>query len=404
MAFSYDAIGVSVLASPVTSPRTKGDESEFYYTLAFPNTRALLSHSRPASEPERVSYQHAVTLLRAATAGGKERERRAVDEFRCAWERKFRCARPTPQDTVTTVCLQELLREVVVQRFDAIPGLFFVTRVSADESLLLLSLRPSKALFAATADALRLRVPAVPELDPGESYWAADPSRCRRERELLDKAEAQEELYRLFLAGKLPADEAQLFEGESAAMWSRRLRAHKRFSDPEIARHLATPPTTSNLPFKKHPALQYLYRQIDSTVAFGDNGSGDASSGSPFRVVDKIRLTKAIVDAEFDCDALVTQRVLVHHFCVHTHHTDTVDTSVDVLRFQWGSLLSPWRLYRQRLAHLLQLLHFQPLVHVRNYFGEEIALCSCPPSLIHSHCCRGRCTDRLVPACVLLAA
>ncbi|TYZ66889.1 hypothetical protein PybrP1_000847 [[Pythium] brassicae (nom. inval.)] len=374
-AFSYDAVGVSVLASPVASPRAR--ESEFYYTLVFPNTR----HSRAAgrTEPERVSYQHAVTLLRAVTSGGKEREKRAVDEFRRAWECKFRCARPAPQDSVPFVYIQELLREVILQRFDAIPGLSFVAHVSADERQLLLSLRPSKALLAATADALKLRVPAAPELDPGERYWAADPSRGQREREPLDKIEVQEELYRLFLAGKLPAVEAQLFEGESAAMWSRRLRALKRFSDPEVAKHLAAPPplASSTLPFKNHPALQYLYQHIDSATAFSDGDDSAAAGsggGSPFRVVDKIRLTKAIVDAEFDCDALVAQRVLSHHLCAHTHHTDGVDTSVDVLRFQWGSLLSPWRLYRQGLVGLLQALHSQPLVHVRNYFGEEIAL------------------------------
>lgn len=364
----YDAVGVSVLASPVTSPRAR--ESEFYYTLVFPNTRhSRASSTRDDTEPERVSYQHAVTLLRAVTSGGKEREKRAVDEFRRAWERKFRCVRPAPLDTVPFVYFQELLREVIIQRFDAIMGLSFVTHVSADESQLLLSLRPGKALLAATANTLRLGVPAVPELDPGERYWAADPRRGQREREQLDKSAVQEELYRLFLAGKLPADEAQVFEGESAAMWSRRLRALQRFSDPEVARHLMTPPRppASSLPFKNHPALQYLYRQIDGS---------DGGSGSPFRVVDKIRLTKAIVDTEFDCDALVAQRVLAHHLYPHTHHTDAVDTSVDVLRVQWGSLLSPWRVYRQGLVGLVEMLHYQPLVHVRNYFGEEIALCA----------------------------
>lgn len=394
---SYDAIGLSVL-SPVTSPRAR--ESEFFYTLVFPNTRAHAAPSSASSgflgsittnsssssqnEGKRISYQEAVTLLRSVTAGGKERERCAVDEFRRAWLRKFRVPWPKPQDTVPFLYFQELLREVIIQRFDAVPGLFFQTRVSADERLLLLSFRPSKALLAAMADRLQLKVPVMDEVDPGEAYWAADPTLSKRESQQWGKPEAQEELYRMFLAGKVSVDEAQLFESENetAAMWSRRIHALKRISDPHVTKALAqrkplaATGNTMYLPFKARAALQYLYRQIDSR---GGPVSSSGSGGSPFRVVDKIRLTKAIVDAEFDCDALVEQRVLAHHLCAHTHHTDAVDTSVDVLRFQWGSLLSPLRMYQQKLAGLTQVLYLQPILHVRNYFGEELALCQLLP-------------------------
>lgn len=370
-----DAVGVPVLLSPVASPRAQAcsSEREFYYTLVFPNTRVLSARSSRRRSHEqhqqRVSYQDAVALLRAVTSGGKEREKRAIDELRCAWMRKFRASWPAPHDTVPFVYLQELLREVIVQRFDAIPGLFVAAHVSADEELLLLSFRPSKALLAAKAEALQLRVPVAPALDPGEAYWRADPRRSVRESSQWGKAEAQEELYRLFLAGKIPADEAQLFDGEDAAMWSRRIHALQRFADPQAAAAAFTGAVVPrSLPYKSRAALQYLYRSVETSTS---------DDSSPFRVVDKIRLTKAIIDAEFDCDALVAQHVLTHHFCTHTHHTDAVDTSIDVLRVQWGSLLSPWRLYRQRLAPLTQLLHFQPIAHVRNYFGEEIALCTC---------------------------
>lgn len=378
---SYDAIGLSVL-SPVASPRAR--ESEFYYTLVFPNTRAsssagffTSSTSTNQNEGERISYQDAATLLRSVTAGGKERERQAVDEFRRAWLRKFRVPWPQPQDTVPVLYFHELLREVIIQRFGAIPGLFFQASVSRDEQLLLLSFRPSKALLAAMADKLQLKVAVMAEVDPGEAYWSADPIRSKRESQQWAKPEAQEELYRMFLAGKVPVDEAQLFEaeGETAAMWSRRIHALKRISDPQITKMLSLRPTvamgnTMHVPFKDHAALQYLYRQIDS-----GGPAASASTGSAFRVVDKIRLTKAIVDAEFDCDALVEQHVLTHHLCAHTHHTDAVDTSVDVLRVQWGSLLSPLRMFQQRLATLTQVLYLQPTLHVRNYFGEELALC-----------------------------
>lgn len=376
---TYDSIGLSVL-SPVTSPRTR--ENDYYYTLVFPNTRALADECSSSSsspvfvdESHRISYRDAVMLLRSVTPGGKEREKQAIDEFKRAWIEKFRATTPLPQDTIPFLYFQELLREVIIQRFDAIADLFFKTLTSEDGTLLLLSFRPSKALLASMADKSQLKVAMMAEIDPGEAYWALDPTRSQRESVQWSKPDGQEELYRMFLAGKVPMEEAQIFEQEhdreDAAMWSRRIHALKRLSDPEITKLVSQkPPPTMHLPYKNRASLQYLYRQIDSA------SSDSFSSGSPFRVVDKIRLTKAIIDAEFDCDSLVEKQVLVHHMCSHTHHTDAIDTSIDVLRFQWGSLLSPFRLYRQRLTGISQMFYFQPIMHVRNYFGEELALCT----------------------------
>uniref|UniRef100_K3XC92 C2 domain-containing protein n=1 Tax=Globisporangium ultimum (strain ATCC 200006 / CBS 805.95 / DAOM BR144) TaxID=431595 RepID=K3XC92_GLOUD len=371
---AYDSIGLSVL-SPVTSPRRATRENEYYYTLVFPNTRASADGASC-----RISYRDAVLVLRSVTSGGNEREKLAVDEFKRAWMAKFRATPPQPQDTIQFRFFQELLREVMIQRFDAITGLFFQTSVSEDGTLLRFRFRPSSALLATMAHKAQLRVPMMAEIDPGEAYWASDPTRSQRERVQWSKADAQEELYRMFLAGKIPMDDAQLFENdkEDTAMWSRRIHALKRIADSEVMALVQQqqqdkhhPPLPMYLPYTNRASLQYLYRQIDSS-ALSDSCGNEGSS--PFRVVDKIRLTKAIIDAEFDCEALVEQGVLVQHMCTHTHHTDTVDTSIDVLRFQWGSLLSPVRVYLQGLTDLAHLLSFQPILHVRNYFGEELAL------------------------------
>lgn len=371
----YHTIGI---LSPVASPRQR--DSEYYYTIVFPNTRAALSSESCSScassrqnQSERVSFADAVELLQLVTPGGKEREQQAVLEIRQAWVHKFRCTAPESSDTIPFVYFQELLREVIVQRFDAMPELFLKTSVSRDQQALLLSFRPSRALLADMADRLQMNVAVMPEIHPPSSYWAADSKRSKRENEQWTKPAAQEELYRLFLAGKIPTEEATLFDAdhdrEDQCMWSRRIHALRRFSDPDVAMAIEknSQAPTMYLPFKQRASLRYLYRQID--------GAGGMADVTPFRVVDKIRLTKAIIDAQFDCPALVQRNLLLHHCCAHTHHTDAIDTSIDVLRVQWGSLLSPWRLYRQGLTSVTQLLHYQPIAHIRNYFGEEIALC-----------------------------
>lgn len=367
----YHAIGI---LSPVASPRQR--ESDYYYTIVFPNTRAAL-----LDLSDRVSFAEAVALLQLVTPGGKEREQQAELEFRRAWVHKFRCTPPENSDTVPFLLFQELMREVIVQRFDAMPELFVKTSAPREDddnqAPLLLSFRPSRALLADMADRMHMSVAVMPEIHPDSQYWAGgtdDHKRSDREHEQWTKPAAQEELYRLFLAGKIPTEEATLFDAdhdrEDQRMWSRRIHALQRFSDPEVAKAVErnSQAPTMYLPFRQRASLRYLYRQID--------GAGAMTEVTPFRVVDKIRLTKAIIDAQFDCSALVQRNVLLHHCCAHTHHTDAIDTSIDVLRVQWGSLLSPWRLYRQGLTSLSQLLHYQPIAHVRNYFGEEIALCT----------------------------
>lgn len=397
----YHAVAIT---SPATSPHGDREPDSSYYTLAFPVS------ARPSGDRahgRRVSFGAACDVLRAAApvnphGNGAADEQRAVSELKRAWTAKFRASPPVPSDSVGAPLLRELLRELVVSRFEAVAGLEVATTVvpgsNGRDGLVLVRLRPSTTLLAATAERRRLPVPVMREVDPGERYWTLEAGAREREHEVWDRAAAQEELYRLFLAGKIPVEDARVFdegEGEDMAMWSRRLHALRRFSDPVVAALVQppsstaaspssmdemTPPeveTVTYLPFVNRASLQYLYRQIDGT----------ATAPSPFRVVDKIRLTRAIVDEQFNMDALVSSGVVLGHFCLHSHHADAVDTSIDALRAQWGGLLGPWRFVRrtcelsrlkttQLLALAWRLPAFQPVQHVRNYFGEQIALCT----------------------------
>lgn len=174
------------------------------------------------------------------------------------------------------------------------------------------------------------------------------------------------EIYRLFLAGKISAEDAQIFDCEDSGMWFRRLRALQIFST--IKPGGEAQEEVVYLPFRDLAALRYVYRQID------DEGDGAGAIGrsteSPFRIVDKIRLTKALIDAEFDCGALLERGLLDHHLCPHTHRTTYVDTSLDTDRVQWGEFPAPWRVF----GKIFQCYRSDDdlLLHVRNYFGEQL--------------------------------
>ncbi|KAG1686655.1 hypothetical protein DVH05_006386 [Phytophthora capsici] len=308
----------------------------------------------------RISYSEVCEMLRGVTSGGPARESRTIGELRSAWEAKFRSGPPMDHDMIPFSTLQELMRDVVIARFSALPGMTIrAGTVSQDDGRALLSFRPSPALLRTTAERLKVRVPisSALEVEPRDDNEAV---------KLWGKTEAQEELYRLFLEGKIGVEDAQIYDYEDSGMWSRRLRAHKRLSNGAMK----ADEEVGYLPFRDLAALRYLYRQIDDE---GEGGSDvDGSTLSPFRVVDKIRLTKALIDTEFDCDALLERGLLEHHISPHTHRTTDVDTCLDVLQVQWITLSSPWgnlfRCWRRSEPAT------DPLIHVRNYFGEQIAL------------------------------
>jgi hypothetical protein len=259
----------------------------------------------------------------------------------------------------------------MIQRYDAIQGLFLKAKMSEDGEFIMLRFRPSRTLLCTTAQNLATKIPIATQIEPGESYWSKG-NNADNEITQLTKTEAQEELYRMFLAGHISSEEAQIFDSEHdkecAAMWSKRINALKRFSDPSLSKYLneRTISQIFHLPYKFQRSLQFLYRHI--------YGASDSSEEMPFRFIDKIRLTKSIIDAEFDCDALMKHNILSYHMCNHSYHSDSVDCSIETLRRLWGAFLSPFT-SNMKLTAWSEMFYYQPIEHVRNYFGEELALC-----------------------------
>ncbi|KAF0691273.1 Aste57867_17451 [Aphanomyces stellatus] len=381
--------------------------SDYYYALIFPNT----PHELSDVADERISFAQAKTIIRRVTCGAEAKKESAVAEFAQAWVDKFRSVPPIDIDTIPVGYFRELMRNIVIQRLGSIPGLTLVTFTStiqkpkpsmaapkdattsihvdkddtkqplagdpsptsndaqktndaddddSDAAYIYCLIRISRELLMEQADKQDVHVPIWPEVDPGSEYWETHSSETSF---TLDQADR--ELNRMFLEGQIQADEACIFDGESAAMVSRRIHAIQRIADTTIRLYFH-PSSHLHFPFRNNPAYHYLYRHIDS-----------CQMNMPFRLVDKIRVTKTLLDGEFNYDMLRQEGFLVHHMCIHTRDpSDEDDTTLDMLADQWGSLAAYWNIWDARRTgnNVLHVLYYQPIATIRDYFGEQLAL------------------------------
>ncbi|RHY34487.1 hypothetical protein DYB32_000911 [Aphanomyces invadans] len=347
--------------------------SEYYYALVFPNT----PHDLADVAGERISFADAKTIIRDVTCGGEANKAHAVNEFIQAWVDKFRSVPPIDVDTIPVGYFRELMRNIVIQRLESLPGISLVTFTSAstidrtaqlqpgddttDAKYIYCLLRVSRELLYRQADQSNILVPIWPEIDPGSEYWD-----LHGPESVWTIDEAERELNRMFLQGEIQADEAQLFPNESPAMVSRRIHAIQRIADRTI-QTCYRPSPHMYFAFRNDPAYQYLYRHVESCQA-----------SMPFRIVDKIRVTKDLLDSEFNCDLLRKHNFLVHHMCVHTRDpSDEDEVTLDMLCEQWGSFTAYWYAWGHgRCRHAFEVLYYQPIDLIRHYFGEQLALCT----------------------------
>ncbi|OQR96468.1 hypothetical protein ACHHYP_15769 [Achlya hypogyna] len=312
--------------------------SEYYYVLVFPNT----PHALNAGATSRISFCAAKDVIRSVTSGSDESKEAAVAEFERAWITKFRSLSPVDTDIIPQHFFHELMRVIVIQRLEAVPGLALATQISKDEQNIYCYVRLTREGLFRTAGLYQTNLPIWHEIDPGSQYWLDQGHHTKQ----IAPEDAEKELQRLFLEGHLSAEEAQVFATESPVMVSRRIEAVKRISNAAI--QTKYPPTaTMYFPYQHDPAFQYLYAEVDDNM--------------PFRGIEKIRLTKATLDEAFDCD-LLQQRA------------SGDDVSLDLLCDQWGALTAPVYLYTHGLCASWRVVFYQPITAIRDYFGEQLAL------------------------------
>ena len=182
----------------------------------------------------------------------------------------------------------------------------------------------------------------------------------------------------MYLLNEIEAHDATLYLDETQNMWSNRIQVLKRKQDlhPSLQQDHVT-----YLPYNHHPRYAYLYNNLKHQKKgqhIGQNNHMTIPS------VDVLRLTKRMLERDFDFAKLTQYGILHHHFCLHADNNSNEQESeiLNKLKSSWGSFYAPSSYLALRFPYgapwkaVLTCLSDQPLEDIRRYFGEEIAMCT----------------------------
>ena len=85
------------------------------------------------------------------------------------------------------------MREVVLHRLEAIPGIVMRSTLSKDESFIICGVRASRSLLFSQAERCQTKLAMWPEVDPGDEYWR-DTMNQSKNAYIWRKEDAQNEL------------------------------------------------------------------------------------------------------------------------------------------------------------------------------------------------------------------
>ncbi|KAI9983335.1 hypothetical protein PInf_007295 [Phytophthora infestans] len=282
----------------------------------------------------------------------------------------------TPRVDVSANDLSAIVRTLMLRRLTAICKLDVSLSVSEDGQLLLVRIFASDNLLLATlceTDSYRLQF--ADAIDPGRSFWH-DKKEVLTDQKVLDANTAKHKLRLLLAERAMSPKEAVWFPGESLARVSARVHALSRISRASrglIRCHNSAPAFASYSP---NIQRQFIYKKYPNKLDVPDSYRRSAV----LRTVDCIRLTKRIIDAEFDTNATIASGLLSTFHCLHSSGRFDLNSRGALvsswIKF-WRPVHFPGEFYPKDHA-ILNLMgriapFRQPLQDVRDYFGEEIA-------------------------------
>lgn len=328
---------------------------------------------------DRISYAESLLYIQRCVGGDEAREARVSKIFQQSWMEKFRCNEPLAEDTIPFSGFQELMREVILARLHTIPGLTLdILNTSALSSSKPTS-KPTKpknrstmtivcfvqahaSLLRQEAEATELCLPLCREIVEDECLNAT------AVKEYSEKEDAEKELYRMFLAGDIPSEEAQIFSAEMhPRQWSQRLHIlqHQVQSKLKPAQQSLKDPKHQSLyhfPYQQQPHVQYVFQSrtlqsLESVKTKRNKSTNEhlnPNQNLPFGHMHQIRLVKGLLDREFDTGQLLEYGILEDHYCLHDQ-----DQLQQFMKPKKSKSLSWWG----KIRH-------PPIQMMRNYYGE----------------------------------
>lgn len=340
----------------------------------------------PRMDMARISWNDVERMWFQTIPGEEKAKNRGIESLRRSWRERFRTDAVWEAhggDRIPLVAFQSLAREHVVDVLSRKAGLQLRAVTSSDRRYLYYLIRAPMRLLERKADAIHYKLQFRPEVDPGRDFWMRQYAEGSSETPVyaelveeareIDKTEASERLENLYTAGKISSnDMAVLDEFEPTKKhWSRRIHTLERVADKV--------PCTNCWPafaeYSTDSHLRHLFKEYPTPRGFT----------SLFLPKDRIYLTKRVMDQYFDFGVLVEKEIVVGITALHDANLgERVDRDWLLQHWVFWWRADPATTGSPRVTHLYvedtgslcpRYLRpwAQPLMEIRNYFGEKIA-------------------------------
>ena len=366
---------------------------KYDYLIVFDNARPKKLKEEDAGDPdkvaesaaqdvEQISWSEVELIWFQAIPGEEEKKNKGVRLLLRDWEAKF----GKMDDSKAEVPKYEflaLVREHVIDLLSRRSGLQLKLSLPAEnQRKVYCQIRAPISLLERKADALDYKFKFRDEVDPGLDFWQRS-SRTDRdgrpiyteiaeEQRLYERVVAQEILEGLYKVGKVGPNDMAIFEEDepSKKHWSRRIHTLERIVD----RVPVSNPYAAYAAFDNQPKERHLFEEYPSV-----------RGKTLFLPKDRLYLTKRIIDEVFDFGVLREKEVVDGLHALHDANYGEMPTTDWFQKrwvFFWNSegdrvgapyLSHPAMDKGKRCPWYLKPWS-QPLMEIRSYYGEKIAL------------------------------
>eukprot|EP00644_Phytophthora_capsici_P015480 jgi/Phyca11/64326/gw1.24.235.1 len=243
-------------------------------------------------------------------------------------------------------------------------GQHLLVRICASDNLLLATLCETDAYRLQFADAV----------DPGRSFWR-DKKEVATDQKVLDANTVKHKLKLLLMDSEVSPKEAVWFPRESLTRVSARIHALSRISRAAKGLIRCLNPAPAFASYSPSLQRQFIFKKYPHRLDVPETYRRSAV----LRTVDCIRITRRIISAEIDVDAMISSGLLSSFHCLHSSSRFDF-SSRGALASSWVAYWRPVRLPGEFCPNDHAVLNLlgriapfrQPLQQVRDYFGEFI--------------------------------
>lgn len=232
---------------------------------------------------------------------------------------------------------EAIVRTLVIRRLVTRCKMDVSVSLSSDGQLLFVQLSASdNVLMTRLCDLDEYELQFADAIDPGRSFWQQR-DEMERDLKVLESHEVKQQ-FKLLLCDKsaessgstgpgrlstiqeIQRQDAEWFPGETLIQVSARIHAlHRisRFARGELPRPSATDwyHAAARVRYSPRPQLQFLYKKYLNKL---DAATGVVRRASALRTVDCLRITRLLLDEEFDVDAMLESGLLASFQCLHS--------------------------------------------------------------------------------------